>query len=228
MSSGSTRHQQMAHWGMFEAETMGGEVTAVHPFSGDADPSPILANAVGSVRHRSRITGPAVRRGWLENGPGPSDARGADEFVAVGWDELTELLATELRRVVDRHGNRAIYGGSYGWSSPGRFHHAQSQVHRFLKMLGGYTRSEHSYSLGATGVIMPRVVGTHWKMFARSTNWEVIARETDLMVCFGGVPLKNTAVNDGGPIDNPTRGALEALRERGGNVVSLIPLSDDL
>ncbi len=34
-------------------------------------------------------------------GPGPSTRRGADEFVAVSWDELTELLAGELRRVVD-------------------------------------------------------------------------------------------------------------------------------
>lgn len=218
----------MAHWGMFEAETANGEVTVVHPFAGDADPSPILANAVGSVRHRSRVTGPAIRRGWLEDGPGPSDRRGADEFVAVTWDELTERLGEELRRVVDRHGNRAIYGGSYGWSAPGRFHHAQSQVHRFLKMLGGYTRSEHSYSLGATGVIMPRVIGTHWKLFARSTNWDVIARDTDLMVCFGGVPLKNTAVNDGGTSNHPTRGALDALRARGGEIVSISPLRDDL
>ncbi|GAA4477065.1 molybdopterin guanine dinucleotide-containing S/N-oxide reductase [Rhodococcus olei] len=218
----------MAHWGMFEAESDGGEVVAVRPFAGDADPSPILANAVGSVRHRSRVGGPAVRRGWLEQGPGPSDRRGADEFVAVSWDELTELLAGELRRVVDTHGNRAIYGGSYGWSSPGRFHHAQSQVHRFLKMLGGYTRSENSYSLGATSVIMPRVMGTHWKLFSRSTNWDVIARETDLMVCFGGVPLKNTAVNDGGTSNHPTRGALDALRDRGGEIVSISPLRDDM
>lgn len=213
---------------MFEAEAVDGDVIAVHPFAGDADPSPLLANAIGSVRHRSRVAGPAVRRGWLERGPGPSDRRGADEFVAVSWAELTELLSGELRRVVDTHGNRAIYGGSYGWSSPGRFHHAQSQVHRFLKMLGGYTRSENSYSLGATGVIMPRVIGTHWKLFARATNWDVIARETDLMVCFGGVPLKNTAVNDGGTSNHPTRGALDALRARGGEIVSISPLRDDM
>ncbi|WP_238774237.1 molybdopterin-dependent oxidoreductase [Prescottella equi] len=218
----------MAHWGMFDVESADGDVSAVHPYAGDADPSPILGNLPGSVRHRARITGPAVRRGWLESGPGPSEVRGADEFVAVSWDELTELLARELRRVVDRHGNRAIFGGSYGWASAGRFHHAQSQVHRFLNMLGGYTRSVHTYSLGATGVIMPRVVGTHWKLFARSTNWDVIAANTDLMVCFGGVPLKNTAVNGGGTSEHPTRGALDRLRERGGEVVSISPLRDDL
>lgn len=224
----AARHSHMAHWGMFSAEAADGDVVAAHPYTGDTDPSPILGNLAGSVRHRSRITGPAVRRGWLEHGPGPSTARGADSFVEVGWDELTDLLARELRRVVDTHGNRSIFGGSYGWASAGRFHHAQSQVHRFLNQLGGYTRSVNSYSLGATGVIMPRVVGTHWKLFARSTSWDVIAEHTDLLVCFGGVPVKNTGVNHGGTSDHPTRGALNRLRARGGAVVSLSPLRDDL
>ena len=149
---------------MFEAEVADGDVVAAHPYSGDADPSPVLGNIAGSVRTKARITGPVVRRGWLDHGPGPSDSRGSDEFVAVDWEELTQRLADELRRVVDMYGNAAIYGGSYGWASAGRFHHAQSQVHRFLNTLGGYTRWVHSYSLGATGVIMPRVVGTHWKI----------------------------------------------------------------
>ncbi|MBM4504244.1 hypothetical protein GS582_10165, partial [Rhodococcus hoagii] len=53
----------MAHWGMFDVESADGDVSAVHPYAGDADPSPILGNLPGSVRHRARITGPAVRRG---------------------------------------------------------------------------------------------------------------------------------------------------------------------
>ncbi|MDV6208274.1 molybdopterin guanine dinucleotide-containing S/N-oxide reductase [Rhodococcus erythropolis] len=218
----------MSHWGMFTAESVAGEVTAVHPYEGDSNPSPMLGNLAGSVRSRARVSGPAVRRGWLENGPGPSDRRGADEFVSVSWDELTELLSRELRRVVDTHGNNAIFGGSYGWASAGRFHHAQSQVHRFLNQLGGYTKSVHSYSLGATGVIMPRVVGTHWKLFARSTSWDVIAKHSDLLVSFGGVPIKNTGVNAGGTSDHPTRGALDAFRARGGKIVSFSPLRDDV
>ncbi|MCW2087978.1 UNVERIFIED_ORG: biotin/methionine sulfoxide reductase [Rhodococcus erythropolis] len=222
------RRQHMSHWGMFTAESVAGEVTAVHPYEGDANPSPMLGNLAGSVRSRARVSGPAVRRGWLENGPGPSDRRGADEFVSVSWDELTELLSRELRRVVDAHGNNAIFGGSYGWASAGRFHHAQSQVHRFLNQLGGYTKSVHSYSLGATGVIMPRVVGTHWKLFARSTSWDVIAKHSDLLVSFGGVPIKNTGVNAGGTSDHPTRGALDAFRARGGKIVSFSPLRDDV
>ncbi|WP_092808572.1 molybdopterin-dependent oxidoreductase [Rhodococcus globerulus] len=218
----------MSHWGMFTAESVAGEVTAVHPYEGDSNPSPMLGNFAGSVRSRSRVAGPAVRRGWLENGPGPTEKRGSDEFVSVEWDELTELLSRELRRVVDTHGNNAIFGGSYGWASAGRFHHAQSQVHRFLNQLGGYTKSVHSYSLGATGVIMPRVVGTHSQLFERSTSWDVIAQHSDLLVCFGGVPVKNTGVNAGGTSEHPTRGAIDAFRRRGGKIVSISPLRDDL
>ena len=218
----------LTHWGAFHAQVADGDITAVQAPAGDADPSPLLGNLPGSLRHRARIAGPAVRRGWLDDGPGPTDRRGADDFVAVSWDELTELLSGELRRVVDTHGNEAIYGGSYGWASAGRFHHAQSQVHRFLKLLGGYTSSRHSYSLGATEVIMPRVVGTHDDLFKRSTSWDVIAEHTDLMVCFGGIAMKNTAVNHGGTTAHPTRAALNRLRARGGRIVSFSPLRDDV
>ena len=218
----------LTHWGAFSAEVVDGEIAAVTPFPGDTDPSPLLGNVPGSLHHESRITAPAVRRGWLQDGPGPTTERGADEFVAVGWDELLDLLAAELRRVVDTYGNEAIYGGSYGWASAGRFHHAQSQVHRFLKMLGGYTFSKHSYSLGATGVIMPRVVGTHDDLFKRSTQWDVIVEHTDLLVAFGGVNLKNTGINHGGTTGHPAREALARFRDKGGSIVSVSPLRGDV
>lgn len=147
------------HWGVFTARVHGGDIAAVAALASDTNPAPQLQNLPGAVRHRSRIANPAVRRGWLQHGPGPSSARGAEEFVEVSWDELIELLASELRRTVDRYGNEAIYGSSYGWASAGRFHHAQSQVHRFLNMLGGYTASRHSYSAGASEVIFPHIVG---------------------------------------------------------------------
>jgi biotin/methionine sulfoxide reductase len=226
--AGGRSAASLTHWGAFLARVEAGDIAEVAAPPGDTDPSPLLGNLPGAVRHESRVRTPAVRRGWLDDGPGRSDRRGADEFVAVSWDDLTELLAEELRRVVDTYGNEAIYGGSYGWASAGRFHHAQSQVHRFLKLLGGYTFSRQSYSLGATGVIMPRVVGTHDDLFKRSTNWSVIAGNTDLLVCFGGVGLKNTSVNHGGTTAHPARAALARFRDRGGRIVSFSPLRDDV
>lgn len=53
-------------------------------------------------------------------------------------------------------------------------HHAQSRLHRFIKLFGGYTFSRHFYGLGATGVIMPRVSGSHDELVKRSTAREVI------------------------------------------------------
>ena len=87
------------------------------------------------------------------------------------------------------HGNEAIYGGSYGWASAGRFHHAQSQLHRFLNCLGGYIRSVNSYSLGAAEVILPHVSATAGCSH-RATAWSVIGEHTEL-VCVRRDALKN-------------------------------------
>ncbi|EFV14500.1 molybdopterin-dependent oxidoreductase [Segniliparus rugosus] len=222
------RRQHLSHWGTFQVETANGDVARVHPYPLDPDPSPLLGNIPGSITHRSRVRGPAVRRGWLEHGPGPSDQRGADEFVRVTWAEATELLAAELRRVIDEHGNEAIYGGSYGWASAGRFHHAQSQVHRFLNCAGGYTASRNTYSTGAAEVVMPHVLGLDDEVYREATSWNVIAERTELLVAFGGVALKNSSVNPGGSSVHPARQSAQRLVDRGGRIVSVSPLRADL
>src|SRR4030095_10396371 len=96
------------------------------------------------------------------------------------WTEVLDLLARELARVRDTHGLASIFGGSYGWSSAGRFHHAQSQVHRFLNVLGGYVRSVNTYSLGAGHVIMPHIVGPIDQLLGSHTSWSQIEANTKL------------------------------------------------
>jgi len=217
-----------SHWGAFEAEVADGTVVAIHPYRHDADPSPLLGNIVDSLRHRARITQPMIRAGWLDRGPGPDSRRGSEPFVPVSWATAIDRLAHELRRVYDRCGGSGVYGGSYGWSSAGRFHHAQSQLHRFLNCLGGYVRGEHTYSNGAQSVIMPRVVGSMREFLDRATAWSVLERHTELFVCFGGIPIKNTMVSPGGATRHPARDHLRAARERGAEFVLLSPLRDDL
>src|SRR5262249_61432779 len=93
---------------------------------------------------------PAMRRSWLDHGPGVlTSGRGAEPFVEVPWNEALDLVAAELKRVKGRYGNEAIFAGSYGWGSTGRFHHAQSQVHRFMNAIGGYGLHLTSYNPGA-------------------------------------------------------------------------------
>jgi biotin/methionine sulfoxide reductase len=217
-----------SHWGAFEAEVSDGTVVAIHPYRHDPDPSPLLGNIVDSLRHRARIGQPMIRAGWLDRGPQPDERRGVEPFVPVSWTTAIDLLARELRRVYDQYGGTAVYGGSYGWSSAGRFHHAQSQLHRFLNCLGGYVRGEHTYSNGAQSVIMPRVVGSMREFLDRATAWSVLERHTELFVCFGGIPIKNTMVSPGGASRHPARDHLRAARARGAEFVLLSPLRDDL
>ena len=217
-----------SHWGAFEAEVADGTVVAIRPYRHDPDPSPLLGNIVDSLRHRARITQPMIRAGWLDRGPGPDARRGAEPFVPVSWTTANDLLASELRRIYDRYGGESVYGGSYGWSSAGRFHHAQSQLHRFLNCLGGYVRGEHTYSNGAQSVIMPHVVGSMREFLDRATAWSVLERHTELFVCFGGIPIKNTMVSPGGASRHPARDHLRAARARGAEFVLLSPLRDDL
>jgi len=217
-----------SHWGAFEAEVADGTVVAIRPYGRDPDPSPLLGNIVDSLRHRARIAQPMIRAGWFDRGPGADARRGAEPFVPVSWTTAIDLLAHELRRVYDRYGGAGVYGGSYGWSSAGRFHHAQSQLHRFLNCVGGYVRGEHSYSNGAQSVIMPRVVGTMREFLDRATAWSVLERHTELFVCFGGIPIKNTMVSPGGASRHPARDHLRAARARRAEFVLVSPLRDDL
>lgn len=215
-----------AHWGPFQARWDGARL-AVRPHAPDPAPSEIIHNFPDAPHHPSRIAEPMVRQGWLEHGPGGTDRRGAEPFVAVSWDRALDLVAGELQRVRERHGNQAIYGGSYGWASAGRFHHAQSQVHRFLNLIGGFTSSVHTYSAGASAVILPRVFAPLNR--ARSgVTWESIVEHTELIVAFGGMAIKNAAVGSGGPGRHIVRPSLEAAHGRGARFVLASPLQDDL
>jgi biotin/methionine sulfoxide reductase len=224
----TTHPTASSHWGIFAPVVEDGEVVAVQPFDQDPDPSPLLDNIPGSIRHRARVTQPMVRAGWLEHGPGPSSGRGKEPFVPVSWETAIDLLSNELKRVLDEKGPEAIYGGSYGWASAGRFHHAQSQIHRFLNGLGGYVASVDNYSFAAGNVILNRVAGSSESLIFNVTSWPVIVEHSDLVVVFGGIPLKNATVNAGGVSRHHVRGYLRDAAANGVEFVHFSPLRDDL
>ncbi|MCC7272573.1 MAG: molybdopterin-dependent oxidoreductase [Alphaproteobacteria bacterium] len=227
MDDGALRIPHSSHWGAFSVAREGERIVVV-PHPDDPDPSPLLRNIAAAARHRARIARPMIRRGWLERGPGPDGRRGADELVAVGWDEALDRVAAEVERVYRDHGAEAVFGGSYGWASAGRFHHAQSQVHRFLNTLGGYVRSVNSYSAGAAAVILPRVLGALVEHGRRNFLWPHLATHTDLVVAFGGMAIKNSSVGGGGTSRHVARGAMAEARRHGTEFVLVGPLRDDL
>ncbi|WP_167101431.1 molybdopterin-dependent oxidoreductase [Amycolatopsis granulosa] len=217
-----------SHWGAFSAAPDEDGNLEVVPHPADPAPSPLLGNLPSALTDPTRVAAPAIRRGWLERGPGPDPRRGEDEFVEVGWDHALDLLAAELLRVRTEHGNEAIYGGSYGWSSAGRFHHAQSQLHRFLNAFGGFTSSRNTYSTGTSAVVLPHIVGSADDVLRNGSSWPTIVANTELLVAFGGVPEKNVFVTPGGVTRHHTPGFLAQLAERNVEVALVSPLRADL
>jgi biotin/methionine sulfoxide reductase len=216
-----------SHWGAYTAQVEDGRLVGVAPRRDDPLPSGLLGNIVAG-NARARVTRPMARRGWLQDGPGADDRRGADAWVALSFDEALDRVAAELRRVLDEHGNEAVYAGSYGWASAGRFQHAQSQLRRFYGLLGGATTSEGTYSNGAAEVALRRVVGSAEDVWRGATSWEVIGRETELLVSFGGLPAKNLSVVPGGVTRHEIAGHLAAGARRGMRLVLVSPIDDDV
>jgi biotin/methionine sulfoxide reductase len=217
-----------SHWGAFSGQWIDDRLV-ITPHPGDPDPNPIIQNFPEALRHKARIAKPMVRRGWLERGPGKDARRGRDEFVEMEWDEVLDLLADELKRVNDKHGAKAVFGGSYGWSSAGRFHHAQSQLHRFLNVaLGGYVRSVNSYSAGASMVILPHILGNYDDVSRKNVGWDDIVAHTDIILAFGGMATKNSRVASGGISKHTEHRDMVAASRRGCQLVLISPLKSDL
>jgi biotin/methionine sulfoxide reductase len=221
------------HWGAYTARVENGRVTALEPNPEDPDPSPIGPGMPQAIDDTARIAMPMFRRGWLDGlkagtPGGDTNGRGSDPFVAVPWDEAFDMVAAELTRVKETFGNNAIYAGSYGWASAGRFHHAQSQMRRFLNLFGGNTYSMNTYSSGAAEVIVPHVAGSWGDVcYSSNTTWGSIADNSELVVAFGGLALKNSQVHGGGLGRHIARDALQRCRDNGVDIVNISPIRND-
>ena len=223
-----TPRRHSAHWGAFNAVVEDGKLVGVEPFEHDPSPSQISNALPECLYAETRIRCPAVRKSWLEHGPGArTAARGCEPFVEVSWDQAFDLVSAELKRVKDKHGNESIFGGSYGWSSAGRFHHAKTQLKSFLGLFGGFTDQVHTYSNAAGHAVLPYIFGIRTLGRGPFTSWDSIAEHCDLFVSFGGLGLKNTQVEPGGMGEHGTHKWLPKVRERGVRFISITPLKDD-
>jgi biotin/methionine sulfoxide reductase len=218
------------HWGTYEVTTKEGRIDDVRPFKLDPDPSPIGYSLRDALTHPTRVLRPMVRKGWLDNGPaGTGHGRGKESFVPVSWQEATRLVAAELSRVKRAHGSESIFGGSYGWASAGRFHHAQDQLKRFLNLHGGCTSAVNSYSYGAGRVVVPHIVGGEYReSHSNFTSWDVIAANTGLVVTFGGVPYKNGQIEAGGLGRHQMPQWMRTCRDAGVTFINVSPMRGDM
>lgn len=216
-----------SHWGGIEVDVADNRIIAARPFSGDPYPSNISAILPAAVHHKSRVARPSIRRAWLDRRD--RQGRGDGDYVELPWDEALDIAATELSRICQTYGNEAIFGGSYGWASAGRFHHAQSQVHRFLNSIGGYVKSFGSYSTGCAQSIMPHVFGVPFLKYTYESqdSWQTILDHTETLVMFGGISLKNSQVSMGGITKHETESWFDRFASKGMQRINIGPQRSD-
>ena len=218
------------HWGSFLIGQTPGGALSVTPAPDDAHPSSIGRSLAATQDPRCRVARPAVRRGYYEQRrASDTTGRGREPFVEVDWDEALDIAAQALTEARDAGGNKAIYAGSYGWASAGRFHHAQGQTHRFLRLFGGYTDSVDSYSFAAAEVLIPHVLGMNaYHAATQAPTTQEIAQHCRRIVFFGGAALRNAQVSPGGIGEHDAAGHFAAIRAADIDVVNISPIRDDV
>ena len=219
----AARFPSLAHWGAFTALVENGRVIGCEPFARDPAPSNMLEAIPAMVHSPLRIARPAIREGWRAGKP----RAGSDRFREVSWDEALSLVADELTGVREKFGNTAILGGSYGWSSAGRVHHARTLTRRFMFLGGGCVDQVANYSFGAATYILPRVIGTFSPINGDVTDWSSIVKNARLMIAFGGLALKNGQVTSGGAGAHSLESWLRRAKEAGIEFVSISPVKSD-
>ena len=219
------RFPSLSHWGAFSAVVDEGRFVRAEPFALDPSPSPLLDALPEVVYSNMRVARPCVRAGWLKHRD--RCRTGHDTYVEVDWETALDLVSSELARVRAEHGADGIFGGSQGWASAGRVHHAGSQLKRFLFTGGGCVDKKGNYSWGTAMFLLPHVIGTASPVSGRVTDWTSVCSHTKLMVAFGGLALKNGQVSSGGPGEHGMETWLRRAKEAGVEFIVVSPNRGD-
>ena len=142
-----------------------------------------------------RIKYPMKRKNWAPGG-GNKELRGKDEWVRITWDEALDLVSSELKRIKDTYGNKAILGGAG----------------RLLSAYGGAVGTWGQVSYGA----WPHVTQSMRGASMGGNNDRMDYRNSKLIVQWGN----NTAVSSGG---SPTYNYLQA-KKAGAKLIYVTPM----
>ena len=216
------------HWGTYKFSVDEDKKIKLDNWELDCSPTEFELGLADAASDELRIKQPHVRKGWLENNCKSDGNRGRDSYIPVSWDEAFELASKELLETKNTFGNSSIYAGSYGWASAGRFHHAKSQVNRFFNLFGGFSSSFQSYSYAAAQTLLPHIIGLDlYSTLDEHTSWGALSKECELILMFGGMPLKNSKVSAGGVGKHTTEKGISKCFENGVEFINISPLIDD-
>lgn len=159
------------------------------------EPKDRTLNAPYSFAYKKRVTSPnrikfpLKRADWDPEGERNPQNRGKSKFVRISWDEAAELVAKELKRVMQKYGPTTVLAQCDGHGESKVIHAAHGCQTRLLDLLGGYTiqaRQPDSWEGWYWGA--KHVWGGDGETLGqgRQTNlWVDIARHTKTLLFWG-------------------------------------------
>ncbi|MBN1189679.1 MAG: molybdopterin-dependent oxidoreductase [Dehalococcoidales bacterium] len=87
----------------------------------------------------NRIKYPLKRVDWNPGGERNTQNRGKSKYRRISWDEAIDIVAGEIRRIIDRYGPYAILAQADGHAESKIVHAAHGCQFELMKLLGGCT-----------------------------------------------------------------------------------------
>jgi anaerobic selenocysteine-containing dehydrogenase len=87
----------------------------------------------------NRILYPLKRVDWDPNGERNPETRGKSKYKRISWDEATDIIASEIKRVHQKYGPYGILVQSDGHGEVKIVHCCHGGPTKFLELMGGYT-----------------------------------------------------------------------------------------
>ncbi len=87
----------------------------------------------------NRIKYPLKRVDWDPNGERNPQNRGKSKFKRISWDEATDIIASEIKRIKAKYGPYGILAQADGHGESKIVHAAHGCQYELLKLLGGAT-----------------------------------------------------------------------------------------
>jgi molybdopterin guanine dinucleotide-containing S/N-oxide reductase-like protein len=139
----------------------------------------------------NRIKYPLKRVDWDPNGERNIQNRGKSKYKRISWDEATDLIVSEVKRVQEKYGPFAILAEGEGHGQSKMVHFAHSCQRTLLQYLGGFTSqvrnadSWEGWYYGAKHVWGEGYVGMQRP---KSNLFKDVSENTDLLIWWGGDP----------------------------------------
>jgi len=143
----------------------------------------------------NRILYPLKRADWDPNGDRHSENRGKSGYVRISWDEVLELIASEIKRILEKYGPYAILCQADGHGEPNAVHGPHGGQTHLLNPIGGctlqptnpdsweggYWGAKHAWGMEPVGLMTPTT-----NVFAD------VAENTELLLFWGCDPETTT------------------------------------